>query len=384
MRKYFGLTLATTGLVALPVASMAAPSLGDVLGASGIAASGHISGGYEFFTNDGPNVGYHQFDTNANSFTLNQADLTISSLPSSGFGGLVEVLAGNDAKAINGALGTGSGDFSLPQAYVQYATGKLTVIGGRYWTLAGAEVTDDSKNSNISRSFLFTIAEPFTHTGVRASYKATDTLTGYLGVANSAVPAGGATALDNNKQKTLELGGSFAPSSTTSVGVYDYYGIDPNTSSANPNAEMRVNYLDAVAATNLTPALQLVINADYARSIPVNDSSGNSYVYGFAGYLNYTFNDKLKGSLRGEYLKTKGVVIGSDPTANDSCANEGKCGLSEITATVDYAAAKNFDLLGEVRDDMGDKVYPDSGKSSGFSDSQPEFEVKAIYKFGTT
>lgn len=386
MRKYFGL-LAATGLLSVPAAGFAAvPTLSEVLGASGIAATGHLSGGYSYFTNDGPSPSYRQFDTSANSFKFNQADVVLSYLPTEGFGIAIEGLAGDDARAVNAALGSGNSDFALPQAYLQYAEGNWTVIGGRYWTLAGAEVTDDSLDSNISRSFLFTYAEAFTHTGVRVGYKFSDTLTGYAGVSNTAFAALGSST-DNNKQKTAEVAITYAPTSTLSFALSDYYGVDPNAFGGS-STDARVNYLDGVATIGLTPSLQFVLNGDYARFIPVNDSVGSGYVYGFAGYLNYSINDKWRTSLRGEYVKTKNVglsplAIAGDPTTGDSCALENKCELTEVTATVGYAAAKNFDLLGEVRYDLGDNVYADSSTSSGYTDNQTEFEVKAIFKFGT-
>jgi hypothetical protein len=375
MRKYFGLTLAATGLAALPTIGMAVPSLSDVLGASGISAQGFLSGGYTFGFNKGQTLAYHTFDTDANTFALNQADLTISSLPSSGFGALVEVLAGNDARDVNKSLDSGSAQFALPQAYLQYATGNLTIIGGRYWTLAGAEVAADSKNTNISRSYLYTLAEPFAHTGVRATYKFNDQLTGIVGFANTATTG---LISDTNKPKTAEANLTFTPNSTTTLALTDYYGVD----GGNGTTEVRHNYLDGVASFNVTPALQFVANVDWARFIPVDGAAPAAGIYGAAGYLNYTFCDRLKGSLRGEYLKSSGGYI----TAYDK--TDGKAQLSEVTATLGYVAAKNFDVLGEVRYDMGDKIYPNPGSDtvtgSDFSSHQGELEVKAVYKFGTT
>ncbi len=374
MRKYFSL-LATTGLAALPAISMAAaPSLSDVLGASGISAQGYFSGGYTAGFNKGQVLAGHTFDTDANTFALNQADLTLSSLPSSGFGALVEVLAGNDASVVNGSLGSGKGDFALPQAYLQYATGNLTVIGGRYWTLAGAEVTADSKNTNISRSFLFQLAEPFAHTGVRATYKFCDQLSANVGIANTATTA---MTADTNKPKTAEANVTFTPSSTTTLALTDYYGVD----GGNGATEVRHNYLDGVASLNITSALQFVANVDWARFIPVDGAGPAAGIYGAAGYLNYTFSDQWKGSLRGEYLKSSGgYLVAYDKT-------DGKAQVSEVTFTADYSAAKNFDVLGEVRYDMGDQLYPNPGSDTvngtDFSSHQSEVEVKAIYKFGT-
>src|SRR5581483_2407584 len=98
-KKYVGL-FTSAGLACLPVvASAAGPTLSDVLVNSGITANGYVSASYDATLNstNGATAGavpLHEFDTNSNSFYLNQAALTLSYLPTSGFGGLVNVIAG--------------------------------------------------------------------------------------------------------------------------------------------------------------------------------------------------------------------------------------------------------------------------------------------------
>ena len=398
--KYVGL-LAVAGVAGLPALAQAAgPSLSDILVNSGITAAGYVSGSYDATFNSTANATFakvplHAFDTNSNTFELNQAALTLSYLPTSGFGALVNVITGEDAKVINGSYGAGSsGDFALTQGYIQYAEGNLTVIGGRFVTLAGNEVIDDSKNTNISRSLLFTNLEPLVHTGVRASYKVNDMFTGTVGVNNSALSG---ASQDTDKHKTIELGGALTPSSTISVAVADYLGLD----GTKPNSKN--NYLDLVASWQATTALQLVVNGDYVRSIgsldtvpsglvagsPISTSDlGSSNGEGVALYVNDQILDSLKGSLRAEYTYFKA----SDTTFGGT----GSAHVSEVTATLDYSAAKNFDLLGEVRGDYSSRsaagitegVFPDSNNlppspTAGFQKGQEEVLVKAIYKFGT-
>jgi len=51
---------------------------------------------------------------------------------------------------------------------VQYAAGPVTVIAGKFVTLAGAEVIAPTRQHElIPRSLLFTNLEPLTHTGIR-------------------------------------------------------------------------------------------------------------------------------------------------------------------------------------------------------------------------
>jgi len=360
----FLLSVVSSGIPA--IASAAAPSLSDVLVSSGITAAGYVDGSYEAGFNKGQSIAYHAFDTDSNSFELNQAALTLSYLPTDGFGGLVNVIAGSDAGVINTSYGTGGSDFALTQAYVEWAHGNFTVIGGRFVTLSGEEVIDDTKNTNISRSLLFQNAEPLVHTGVRGSYKFSDAFTAYLGVSNSALSG---DASDTDKHKTAETGLVFTPNTATTVAVTNYYGVD--------GAATNTDLFDIVASLQATKALQLAVNADYNRQV---GSGTDLYVAGIAAYANLQISDNLKGSLRGEYLSTKNYAFNADENP--------KSKLEEITLTGDYSLTSSFDVLGELRYDFSNhKIYP----NPGFTDeeaydgkkSQGEVLLKAIWKFGT-
>ena len=143
-------------------AKPAAPSVSDVLTASGLTESGYVSASY--YHSNGYNTD-HQFDDKHDSFQLDQAALTVAYQPKEGFGALVDVAAGEDMKILNAAEGSNPNTFDIVQGFVQYAKGPLTVIGGKFVTLAGAEVIAPTGNTNFSRSFLF-YAEPLTHTGI--------------------------------------------------------------------------------------------------------------------------------------------------------------------------------------------------------------------------
>jgi hypothetical protein len=357
--------VSVAGLAFVPAVSMAAPTLSEVLDASGITATGYVSAGYQTGFNKGNQLGGRAFDSTTDSFTLNQAALSISKLPTEGFGAFANVIVGNDAKAINGSYGDGNSNFDLTQAYLQYAVGNFTVIGGRYVTLSGYEVINDSLNPHISRSFLFQNAEPLVHTGVRTSYKFNDIVTGYLGLNNSAY-SGAAT--DSNKQKTLEAGVALTPIAPLSIGIYDYYGLDQ------PDGidQQKTNYLDIVAAYKISDAFTVGLNGDYAKLFSHGAVAGGS-VTGVAGYASYQFTDQWGLRGRAEYVKLK---------ADGSPDND----VETYTLTGVYSPAKSFDLLAEVRYDTAKEstTFPNGLDDMGvpqFKDSQGDVAVKAIYKF---
>src|SRR5215831_9588552 len=85
--------------------------------------------------------------------------------------------------------------FDAEEVYLQYALGDeagplkgLSIKGGKFVTLLGAEVIEPWANFNYSRSFLFGFAIPFTNTGVLATYPIFD---------NLSVSAGGVVGWDN-------------------------------------------------------------------------------------------------------------------------------------------------------------------------------------------
>src|ERR1700690_181592 len=157
----------------------AAPTLSDVLGASNIPLTGYVDATYTYFNKGVPIFlgssaePERQFDYRKNSFVLNQAAITASYLPSSGFGGLVNLIAGSDGRVLRNSELSGSttsSDFDVYQAYAQYASGPLSVMAGKFATLAGAETVNPTTDTTISRSLLFYNLEPLSHTGVRAAY----------------------------------------------------------------------------------------------------------------------------------------------------------------------------------------------------------------------
>ncbi|AXQ31264.1 hypothetical protein D0B54_22400 [Solimonas sp. K1W22B-7] len=362
MSKYVGL-LTAAGLACLPMmASAAAPNLTEVLGASGVTLDGYVSGGYTYGFNDGRVLGGHVFDAVTDSFDLNQAAFTLAKLPAQGAGAAINVIAGEDAKLLNAAYGDASpGDadnINVTQAYLQYATGGLTIMGGRFVTLAGAEVINDTANANISRGFLFAVAQPLVHTGVRASYKTGGT-TLYGGLSNAAFTVAGSPDIDT--QKTVELGAAFAPSSASSLAVTGYYSPD------NGGATDTDWLLDVVYSLQASDMTQFVLNADYRTSD--FGTSDDQVIWGLAAYGNFKLSDANRLSLRAEYLDVSDAagVAGAD---ND---------VQSVTLTLGHKVVANLELLGEVRWDMSDNdIFPDGAT---FEDSQGDVAVKAIYKF---
>ena len=351
-------------------AKPAAPTIGDVLSASGIDISGYVDAAYSRLSGSGAftsGVADRVFDFERNSFNLHQAAITIAKQPKEGFGGVVNLVLGKDAKVIKSFDQTTS-DFDVTQAFVQYAGGPVTVIAGKYVTLAGAEVINSTANTNYSRSILFGYAIPFTHTGARATFGVSDEVNLIVGVNN-----GWDQLKDANKQKTVELGISVTPNKTFSFAAQGYSGKEQVASFIDPISGKR-NLIDLVGTFNATDQLTFILNYDYgtqenATSL-VNGSTIKAKWNGLAGYANYQFSEQWRLSFRAEYLDDKdGYRTGVIQK------------WKEATLTLAYLPTKAVELRAEVRGDRSDQASLLDSDGVNGKKTQNSVGLEAIYKF---
>jgi hypothetical protein len=338
----------------------------EMLDSAGLSVSGYVAASY--YASNGYPANIHQFDVDHNTFQLDQAGLQVAYQPKEGFGALVDVIAGEDARLLHAAEDGHDNSFDVRQAFLQYATGNLTVMAGKFVTLAGAEVINPTLNTNFSRSLLFFDSEPLTHTGVRAAYALGEfTVTG--GVNN-----GWNSTSTSFGSKTGELGVAWAPASKLfALSANAYFG-------KNEAFDAERTLIDIVATYNATSQLSIVLNFDWDQQQDalidaaggLHDASWNAA----ALYVNYAINDQFRVSLRGEYLDDEdGFVTGAHQT------------LKEGTITLGYAPVKNFELRAEFRYDKSGadtptfyRTRPTVG-SSPDSDNLSEFALQAVYKF---
>ena len=351
--------LATLAAGGARAAQTPAATLETLLANSGITASGYLAASY--YTSSGGNT-YHQFDTAHDAFQLDQAGLTLAYQPKQGFGGLIDVIGGNDAKIVNAAesaSASSNNPIDLLQGYVQYVQGALTLEAGKFTTLAGAEVIAPTGNTNFSRSLLF-YAEPMTHTGVRASYALNSVVSVTLGVNNgwnyTSVTSG---------SKTVELGVALTPDAAFSLAAQSYIGNDPIDLA-------RRTLIDTVATYNATAALQFVASYDWGEQRASHVTLGGQWS-GVALYVNYRFSPRWRVSLRGESFDDRnGFITGT------------RQHLKEGTVTFGYDPAADFELRLEGRYDTSNRpsfIYTSAGGLTQVSTHQSELAVQGVYSF---
>src|SRR2546430_13400469 len=119
-----------------------APTLSQVLDASGLNVSGYLDAGYSYANRNVQTPSTTRvFDAQNNSFALHQFGLQVAKQPSRGFGGVVNITAGADAPFIQASpegAGVGANTLDPTPAHRHYANRSPTPMSGQVVTPAGA------------------------------------------------------------------------------------------------------------------------------------------------------------------------------------------------------------------------------------------------------
>jgi len=256
--------------------------------------SGYMEPSYNFNFNQPPSLTTRgrSFDAKTNTFNLNAFQLKAEGAMGDSSGYVAKVMAGSDALTLNAAdnLG-GGGSFDIEEGYVWYKAplgSGLTITAGRFVTFEGIEVIEGKDNYTISRGYLFNLAEPLTHTGVKADYQFIKQVDLALGVVN-----GWDNVTDNNRGKTfigrlgINLGDPF------SGGISWTYGAEKSLAATGfgntPSQDDKRTSLDATFSTVFCKALTLAYQANYGE-----EKNASAFVPGqFATWFGFTLQPKV-------------------------------------------------------------------------------------------
>ncbi len=318
---------------------------------------------------------FHQFDSTANTFQVDTAELIFHKHPEEGIGFRTDLIFGEIADNIASGGTSSSDNVDLQQAYVNYRASvydrPLDIWFGKYVTLAGAEVIEDPSNYNwnITHSFMFYYSIPFTHTGARATYAATDWLTAIVGVNN-----GWDVLTDNNHAKTLETGLSLTPYDWLSWFTSFYHGAEQASDQGNQRS-----LVSSVLTVKPMENLTAMVNVDYTFEENAITPGANAEWYGIAGYLRYMLTEKWGLSGRVEFFNDKDGVRTVGPGANGGPTTATPQELWEFTLTTDYQLYAGLVGRLEYRHDKSDRnLFQDKGTAD---DSQDLVTLQFLYAF---
>jgi hypothetical protein len=262
-----------------------------------------------------------------------------------------------------------AGAFDIHQAFVSYiakvGTG-LRVDAGKFVTPFGYEVIDgyDGVNANASRSLLFTLAEPGTHTGVRVSYSPSET----VGLQAMAVQ-GWDVVRDNNHGKTAGVQLSLTPREIFSAYLNYIVGAEQDGGASLRHA------FSAVAVAKVTQGLTLAGSLEAGREgdVRIEESAGGGPLdaswTGLAGYATIAASERFTATVRFEWFDDSGGArTGFVQT------------LREVTLTPSLEIGRHVVLRGDLRRDWSNRRVFDS-EDGGLRRSQVTASANAILIF---
>jgi hypothetical protein len=350
--------------------------------AVGIGISGFLDTSYTWSSNrpgsgSMRDISGRYFDQDHNDLVFNLFNLTLEK-PEKDFGVGFKLVAdfGRTAELLREATLWGSRlqdepSVELREAFVTYTIpvgAGLQVKGGKFVTLMGTEVipAPGAPNPNISRSFLFNFAIPFTHTGVLFSYPVTSMFTLMGGPVT-----GWDNPRDNNHSPSFHGGFTFTPADVFSFTASTMIGPEQR----HRTGRNRIT-TSGVATIKPASALTLLLEYTHGHEDKVTASLRDATWHGFAGIASYDWTDRFNTALRGEFFKdSDGARLGGNIPGTHRDATVG-----EVTLTGAYKFTEK--LLGrvELRQDWADEKMFQKG-NTGSDKNQTTLALQLIYTF---
>ncbi|QNM85749.1 porin [Polaribacter pectinis] len=259
-------------------------------------------------------------DVPANGFGLGMAN-TVFTYEKGKAGVVADLAYGPRANAANAYAG------AINQLYAYYkASEKVTLTLGQFNTFYGYEVISPTGNFNYSVSYLFN-AGPFSHTGLKVDYAASEDLSFMLAVTNPhGITAGSNPTTDYQLGFQAGYKGQYF---NLAYGA-DGFGFTD------------VLYLDYTGGFDLTDNFYLGINAAYA-----NSSDADAGYQGIALYLQNAFSETFSLGLRPEFFTTTSGAGDASQSAYTLSANKTLTESLKIIAEVRYDTSKDVTFFGK-------------------------------------
>lgn len=355
----------TSKTVAAPPTAPAVPAF-----FTDIQVNAFASFGYAYNTNT-PSTrlnSYRVFDSDDNTFNIDVAELvlqkSVAKAGETGFRLDLEVGGAIPEKEQSYGLSIGR-SADLQQAFLSYIAplgSGLRLDFGKFVTHMGTEVIEgyDGYNDNYTRSFLFNYAIPLTHTGVKASYALSSTVSAMVMVVN-----GWDNAKDNNTSKSV--GGQIALVPVAPLAIYLNYLGGPEKTDTNSHVR---NTYDVIANWKVLKALTLGVNGDYGveGGASLVDPGKDAVWKGVAGYARVDASSRFSLALRGESFHDEGGTrLGAAAT------------VGEFTVTPSYKLGDRVVVRSDLRFDHSNT--PLFVKNSGLSDKQMTISTNIIFVY---
>lgn len=358
--------------------------------------SGTVDGyyGYNFNRPVGRINLLRAYDVSSNSFSLNQAVISVERAPDVDdgrrFGMRLDLMYGQATETVQG----NAANEPRPQVYrplwqvygtyVAPVGNGLTLDFGKFAGSLGYETNFTKDNFNYSRAYFFNYL-PFYHFGLRAKYPVNNKLTVMYHLMN-----GVQQSEDFNRFKSQHVALILTPNKKTTWQVNYYAGreqrdvasqLNPalaslpaqpglSTDVIQPEPRGRFHVLDTYVTWLVNDKLTLAAEADYAIN-RAQEFSAPSRVTGGAAYARYQFTPKLALAGRAEYLSDRGGLFSGVTQA-----------LKETTLTADYKLAEGFLMRGEWRRDFSNQPFFLTNAPGALKKEQNTATLGLVWWFG--
>lgn len=353
---------------------------GSLEKALGIGISGYFDTGWTFSTNHPrkpDSISGRYFDKDQNDLVFNGFNITLEK-PEKDWGVGFKVVGdfGRTAELLREATLWNKKLQKQPSAELREVFLTTTIpIGeglqikaGKFVTLMGTEVipAPGSYNPNISRSFLFNFAIPFTHLGALFSYPVLKTLTIMGGPVT-----GWDNPHDNNSSPSFHGGFTFTPGEVFSLMTSVMLGPEQRHNT-NRNRFTLGNVATIKPITDLTIFLEYT----YGHEEKVTASLRNGTWQGVAAIASYDWTERFNTALRAEWFNDRdGARLGGD-----FAGTHANVAVSEMTLTGAYKFTKMLLGRAEVRQDWSDEKFFKRG-SSNADKNQTTLALQLIYQY---
>ena len=238
---------------------------------------------------------------------------------------------------------------------------------------------ESPKNLNFSRSFLYTLGTPYTHTGLLVTYPVAPWFSVTAGFTN------GWDNADNNNGYLRPIGSfAFTPSDKLSATVSYLFGPEQNRDQMRGRDINNRWVVDTTIVYTGIDRVTLSVNFDFAGEendpalVAVGRQNANSSWGGIAGYVGYDWTKALRTVLRLENFYDPQGVRSSETVPAGKNVN-----LWEVTATAEYKIWRG--LVGRVEfrhDEANRKAFSLQGNPpTPTSNAQNTITLALYYSF---
>ncbi|MFT6064729.1 MAG: hypothetical protein ACJAQX_000588 [Polaribacter sp.] len=234
---------------------------------------------------------------------------------------------------------------AINQLYAYYkASDKVTITAGQFNTFLGYEVISPAANFNYTVSYLFN-AGPFSHTGIKLDYAASDDLSFLVALTNSHA----ISSADGNVGGEMQIGGQIGYKGQYLNLIYG--GVDGSGITDNI-------FLDYTGGFDVSDSFFVGLNAAYS-----NSADADAGYQGVALYLQNTFSDTFALGFRPEFFQANGASDAS---------------VTAFTLTANASLTENLKLITDLRLDSSEDA---AIEVFGGEKSVSAITIAAVYSF---